>query len=334
VHAAGSIVEGSMARPLRIEYQGACYHVTARGNERRRIYRTKSDYLRFKRYLNEAQEKHGYILHCYVLMPNHYHLLMETPNGNLSKVMHYIGGSYANYFNIRNRRIGHLFQGRYKAIVIDRDSYLLELSRYLHLNPVRAQLAKNPGEYAYSSYRSYTSDARESMVCRDLILGMVGGRGSEAMQRYRDFVDEAVPLEQESPLKQVHAGAILGRESFVEEVLARVGEKVLQSAETSQRRALRTGPRVGDVLDMVRAGFGVSREQVLTENRGNGRKAAIYLLKKHTGMTNGEIGELFGGLTYSAVAKVCGRFSKSLATDAALRAKLRVIEREMSKVKG
>ena len=99
--------------------------------------------------MEEAQEKYGYLLHCYVLMTNHYHLIIETPRANLSSVMHYINSSYTNYINIKKRRSGHLFQGRYKAILIDRDSYLLELSRYLHLNPVRAKMVERPEDYPY-----------------------------------------------------------------------------------------------------------------------------------------------------------------------------------------
>ncbi|MGV8149826.1 MAG: transposase, partial [Alkaliphilus sp.] len=126
-----------MARPLRIEYEGALYHITTRGNERKKIYYAEADYEKFKSYLKDAQNKYGYLLHCYALMTNHYHLLIETPYANISKVMHYINGSYTSYLNKKRERSGHLFQGRYKAILVDQDSYLLELSRYIHLNPVR-----------------------------------------------------------------------------------------------------------------------------------------------------------------------------------------------------
>jgi REP element-mobilizing transposase RayT len=119
-----------MARPLRIEYEGAFYHVTARGNDRKNICFAKSDYEKFKAYLKEAQEKYGYLLHCYVLMANHYHLLIETPRGNPSRVMHYVNASYTNFINRKRKRAGHLFQGRYKAILIEHDSYL-EISAIL-----------------------------------------------------------------------------------------------------------------------------------------------------------------------------------------------------------
>src|SRR5512136_2688119 len=116
-----------MARPLRIEYEGAFYHVTSRGNERRNIFFSRSDYYKFLSYLEAAQGKYHFLLHCYVLMPNHYHLLLETPSPNLRQVLHYLNGSYTNFVNLKRGHCGHLFQGRYKAILVDRDNYLLEL---------------------------------------------------------------------------------------------------------------------------------------------------------------------------------------------------------------
>ena len=140
-----------MARPLRIIYEGAFYHVTARGNERRRIFLSHRDYEKFLSYLAEAVHKYGVILHAFVLMANHYHLIVETPKGNLSSFMHSLNSAYTTYFNIKRRRAGHLFQGRYKALLIDVDNYLLELSRYIHLNPVRAGMTERPEAYRYSS---------------------------------------------------------------------------------------------------------------------------------------------------------------------------------------
>ena len=146
---------GRMSRPLRIEFAGLFYHVTARGNERKKVFVSQRDYARFKEYLAIARERFGCVLHAYVLMGNHYHFLLETTEANLSKVMHYLNGSYTTYFNVKRKRSGHLFQGRYKSIVVDRDSYLLELSRYIHLNPVRAGIKERPEEYPHSSYGCY-----------------------------------------------------------------------------------------------------------------------------------------------------------------------------------
>jgi REP element-mobilizing transposase RayT len=169
-----------MARPIRIEFEGAVYHVTSRGNERRKIFFSRKDYEKFKEYIVEAKEKYRFILHGYVLMTNHYHLLIETPEKNLSKIMHHINSSYTTYTNVKRKRSGHLFQGRFKAIVVDKDSYLLELSRYLHLNPVRAKIAERPEDYPYSSYKTYTLPQGEALVTRTTILEMFTTREAEA----------------------------------------------------------------------------------------------------------------------------------------------------------
>ncbi|SPF44950.1 transposase (fragment) [Syntrophobacter sp. SbD1] len=165
-----------MARPLRIEYEGAFYHVTARGNERWKIFFMKKDYDKFKEYIEAAEINFGFILHAYVLMTNHYHLIVETPQKNLGRIMHYLNSSYTTYVNIKRKRNGHLFQGRYKAILVDKDNYLLELSRYVHLNPVRANMTQKPEDYPYSSYRSYVGDAAESIVNPDSVLRMLTPR--------------------------------------------------------------------------------------------------------------------------------------------------------------
>jgi REP element-mobilizing transposase RayT len=144
-----------VARPLRIEYPGAFYHVTSRGNERRTVFQSNRDREKYLSYLESAHERYGAVIHVYCLMGNHYHLLLETPRANLSKILHYINGAYTTYFNIKRSRSGHLFQGRFKGILVDKDEYCKELSRYVHLNPVRAGMVKAPLEYPWSSYRYF-----------------------------------------------------------------------------------------------------------------------------------------------------------------------------------
>ena len=322
-----------MARPLRIEYEGAFYHVTSRGNERKKIYYAKADYEKFKSYLKEAQEKYGYLLHCYVFMPNHYHLLIETPRGNMSKVMHYINGSYTSYINRKRGRSGHLFQGRYKAIIIDRDSYLLELSRYIHLNPVRAKIVLKPEDYDYSSYRSYVSRNREEIVHRDLILEMISKDGYYASSRYRDFVEKAMGQELENPLKDVYGGMILGAQGFIKQALAKLKEDTFKREEISYRRELQVDYRSDDVIESIAAYFNVSRDE-LFENKREYRNITTYLIKKYTGLTNKQIGQLFGHITYSAVGKAYQRFSTKLAKDRPLRKMVEEIMTKMSHVKG
>jgi len=178
-----------MARPLRIEYSGAFYHITSRGNERKAVFKSERDREKLLSYLGSATERYAAIVHVYCLMDNHYHLLMETPAGNLSQIMHHINGAYTTYFNAKRERSGHLFQGRYKAILIEADEYAKELSRYIHLNPVRAGMCAHPEEYPWSSCRYYTVERKApEWLQRGFILGYFGQNLSDSMQPYRDFM--------------------------------------------------------------------------------------------------------------------------------------------------
>ena len=172
-----------MARPLRIEYEGACYHVMARANEGKRIFRSKGDFERFQWYLREAKERFGCVYHCYVVMGTHYHVLVETPEGNLNRVVQYVNGSYAAYWNVKSGRGGPVFRGRYKAILVERDAYFLELSRCLHLNPVRAQMVERPEEYERFSPHRFASNFKTPHL---VIHGALDFRISEteAMQLF------------------------------------------------------------------------------------------------------------------------------------------------------
>ena len=142
-----------MARPLRIEYDGALYHITSRGNERKAIFRDDEDRKNFLDNLLKVDERFNWICHAYCLMNNHYHLIIETPDGNLSGGMRQLNGIYTQYFNRRHKRAGHIFQGRYKAVLIEKESYLLEVSRYVVLNPVRAKAVETPEDWQWSSYK-------------------------------------------------------------------------------------------------------------------------------------------------------------------------------------
>jgi putative transposase len=321
-----------MARPLRIQYENAFYHITGRGNEKKRIFLARSDYVKFKEYLKEAQLKYGFIVHCYVLMGNHYHLIGETPRANLSAVMHSINGAYTTYFNKKRKRSGHLFQGRYKAILIDHDSYLLELSRYVHLNPVRTSLAERPEEYAYSSYRSYILPEQDDVVSRDRVWSMISGDRETAPARYREFVEEAIPGAQETPLAKTYGGMILGGKDFVRHTLQGVKEGHLDRKEISSRRALASPLEIGDIINVVKDGLHVPEEELM--KRGTARNVAIYLTKLRSGYTNREIGEYFGHISYSAVTRICERLERAMKTERDLGDKVSKLLVLMSNIKG
>ena len=322
-----------MARPLRIEYEGALYHVTSRGNEGRKIYFAKSDYNKFIDYLEAAQEKYHYLLHGYVLMTNHYHLLLETPSANLNRAMHYINGSYTNYINLKRSHRGHLLQGRYKAILVDRDNYLLELSRYVHLNPVRAKMVERPEDYPYSSYRAFICKGKEGIVYRDLLLGMMAEDERKAVKLYKDFVDKAIGIEMESPLKNVYGGIILGKKKFIKDTLGRLKEEDIQRKGISHGREFKKQYDVQEIVDKTAAFFNMAPYEIAEKRNKEIRHTVIYLIKRYTGSTNGQIGQYFGGLSDFAVAKICQRFLEKLRKDKALEKKVEKVIFELSNVK-
>ena len=169
-------------------YPNAFYHVTSRGNERKDIFKSIQDRDKFLTYLHTATERYGAVVHVYCLMSNHYHLLFETPDGNLSQIMRHINGAYTNYYNTKRNRAGHLFQGRYKAILVEADEYAAELSRYIHLNPVRARMVGEPEAYRWSSFKAYIGESEApEWLKTDFILGYFGSKG-HAENEYHSIV--------------------------------------------------------------------------------------------------------------------------------------------------
>ena len=323
-----------MARPLRLEFEGAFYHVTARGNERKNIYTGETDYQKFLTYVKEAQKKYGMVVHAYVLMTNHYHLLLETPEANLSRAMHHINSSYTTYINVKQKRCGHLFQGRYKSILIERDSYLTELSRYIHLNPVRAGLVDRPEAYQYSSYLAYTTSKGDYIANSDLVLGALSADKKEARAKYKTFVEAAIGKEMESPVRNSYGGIMLGKERFIKETLKRIKKDYLSKGEVAQRKALRNIYGMDEILDHVAAKYKATTAEILKGKPALAKKTAIYLIRKNSGLSNREVGTRFGGLSYSAVAKICKRLEDEIKRSPSVRKVVAGIERNMSNVKG
>lgn len=322
-----------MARALRIEFEGALYHITSRGNERRKIFFSKTDYDKFLHYVAEAKKKYGINIHCYVLMSNHYHLVVETPEANLSRAMHHINSSYTTYVNIKRKRSGHLFQGRFKAIVVDCDNYLAELSRYIHLNPVRAKMVEKPDEYPYSSYKSYITKNGNELLTQDLILNLISNNKSHSREEYRRFVESAMGRENDDPLKDTYGGIILGKTKFIKEILRQVKETSLKVEEISNRKAMKSLYNMTEIIDFLENYYNVSRREIIENKYSELRRIAIYLIKENTGSTNTEIGNYFGGISYSAVAKSYERFKRRLKITRKLKGKIRKIKQELSKVK-
>jgi putative transposase len=209
-----------MARPLRIEYEGALYHVMSRGNARNRIYLDDQDRTRFTDLLAEVCKRFNWCCHAYCLMGNHYHLLIETPEANLSDGMRHLNGVYTQSFNRVHRRVGHIFQGRYKGILVEKEGYLLELIRYIVLNPVRAGMVHSADDWQWSSHRFMLGIEASSWFSTTWVLGQFGSPESSARQYYRNFVDRH--SDNESFIKAAKDKQILGSRAFIEKALARI----------------------------------------------------------------------------------------------------------------
>lgn len=207
-----------MARPLRIEFDGAVYHVTSRGNARKPIYKDDEDRGMFLDVLHQVNARFNWLCHAYCLMNNHYHLVIETPDGNLSKGMRQLNGIYTQRFNRKHHRVGHIFQGRYKALVIDREGYLLEVCRYVVLNPVRARAVQKPQDWRWSSYRGTAGmETAHKCLTTDWLLAQFGSRKGQSESRYREFVREGIG--QKGIWDKVKAQSVLGEDDFAERMV-------------------------------------------------------------------------------------------------------------------
>ncbi len=228
-----------MARPLRLEFTGALYHITSRGNARNDIYQDDEDRVNWLELLNNVCDRFNWICHAYCLMDNHYHVVVETVEGNLSKGMRQLNGVYTQTFNRRHHRVGHVFQGRYKAILVEKDSYLLELSRYVVLNPVRARMVKDVADWPWSSYLA-TMNQAPSLECLQVnwLLAQFGSEREKAIIRYQNFVRAGIGL---PPVwEKLKSQIFLGNEGFVEKLQAQIksGSGNLAEIPKAQRRPL------------------------------------------------------------------------------------------------
>jgi putative transposase len=203
-----------MVRPIRIEFPGAIYHITSRGNQKQRIFLDQRDFRSFSATLAVVVMRHKWVVHAHCLMPNHYHLLIETPEAKLSVGMKYLNGVYAQAFNRRHDRVGHALQGRFKAILVDKESYLLELCRYIVLNPVRAGLVTQPGEWKWSSYAATIGRApKPRFLDVAWVLSQFGRDTRSSRKNYREFV--LAGRQGTSPWENLVGGALLGSERFI-----------------------------------------------------------------------------------------------------------------------
>jgi REP element-mobilizing transposase RayT len=308
-----------MSRPLRIQYPHAHYHICCRGNERRRLFWEKKDYERFCVLLEEAATRFELRVFAFVLMTNHVHLMIETPLGNLSRAMHWIKTGYSVWINRSRGRAGHLFQGRYHSVIIEDESHYLELSRYIHLNPVRAGMVKLPEGYEWSSCRDYVNrKQRWTWVDREPVLSELGGRGRKRHERYREFLRAGLTLKDED-IASFRRGWILGSDEFRSWLADTFSPDDKGEIAGMKELAINEMPPVEE----AKRSLGLALEKVLPELAEH-RGTMMYLLCR-MGYRLREIGALFG-VSFSAVSQNTRRYSVE-------KKEFALLERAMSNVK-
>jgi putative transposase len=310
-----------MARPLRIEYPGAFYHVTSRGNDQKDIFKSRKDREKFLDYLGTATERYGAQIHAFCLMSNHYQLLLETPQGNLSQIMRHINGAYTTYFNAKRKRAGHFFQGRYKALLVEENSYATELSRYIHLNPVRAGITEKPEDYPWSSYGGFTGKSKVANWMRtDFILGYFADSKREVQRRYRRFAEDPLRRDQENSLQATVASTLLGSPAFIHEI---------REKHLGQLEADRDIPAVKELSPRCSLELTIAAvERADIQDEGMVRKLSIHYCHRYSGAKLREIGERFM-MSDAAVWQASRRVKQKAERDKVLKEMTKRVEHQL-----
>jgi REP element-mobilizing transposase RayT len=312
-----------MARPLRIEFPGALYHVTARGDRRERIYTSDVDRGRFLELLAREVGQQHWLLYAYCLMDNHYHLLVETPEANLVRGMRRLNGAYTQWFNRRHGLVGHVLQGRYKAILVEKDSHLLELARYVVLNPVRANAVREPVSYAWSSYRATLGAAPcPAWLSAAQLLAWFSTDACSARNAYLRFVAEGTDAP--APWTGLREQIYLGSEAFLRFATRASPPARAAGIPRGQLQPLR--PTADAVLDSVARAHAIPRLAALSGKHPQAFKHAVYLLRRQANLALAEVGRL-AGVSTARVSQIQHEIEAG-APAPALKAMLRELEIE------
>jgi REP element-mobilizing transposase RayT len=275
-----------MARKPRVEFDGAFYHVIVRGNQRQRTFHDDQDHQSYLQRIEHYRQRYGFRLYAYVLMVNHVHLLIETKRVGLSKIMQGIQGSYTQKYNRRHKKVGHLFQGRYQAILCDRDAYLFELVRYIHLNPARLKVPDNPWRYRWSSHGAYLGKPNPVKVDAEAVLSQFGSTLGSSRRAYQRFMEEGLKQGHEEKYYETIDQRFLGEERFLSEVAERseAREVEIRGKKVSFARLLEAISQAQAVEGPVLLRAGRQRRWVAA------RAQLAYLGRQWCGLTTKEMG--------------------------------------------
>ncbi|MGQ9618407.1 MAG: hypothetical protein ACUVUG_05530 [Candidatus Aminicenantia bacterium] len=315
-----------MARPLRIEIEGGVYYVFSKAIERKHLFKDRKDFLMFVSFLKESKERFGLIIYAYALIRDSYYLVIETPIGNLSRAMHYLNTTYTVYYNNKYSRNGPLFRGRYKSYIVDKETFLPELTRYIHLIPYLEGESKRPQRYPYSSLSDYLHPKKDEFIDVMAVLNFFSRRKRDAMKKYKEFIEEGIRGKLVNPLDFVSGRTVIGAPEFAEELKNKIWkgkEKILIEKMIEPEKIIEI------VCRFFRTGFSELKKRRKKDFR---RQSLIFLLSRKSGLKLQDIGELFG-IGYSAVSQSINKFKQELEQDRELARNFKLLEERISRIR-
>lgn len=323
-----------IARPLRIQFKDAWYHVMNRGAGRRAVFLNDSHRRYFLFLLDEISQVYGIEVHVYCLMGNHYHLVIHTPHGNLSEAMRHLNSRYTRYFNRTMKKDGALFRGRYKAIVVSAEEYLLRLSRYIHLNPLKAKLVTDLQQYRWSSFRSYIGRRQTLQTLKtDEVLKRFKQRKFKGS--YKKFVETGNDAELDEFYSKTQFKPVLGEENYCEAIFEHLKKQSLSSEIVGADNII-VAPTLKTILKAVADHFGVDTKQIFRCDKrvkNKERRVAILLCREIGGITLEEIGQVMGNVTYTTISKTVSRAKADKAITKDIRKIKSKLEKSTSRMK-
>lgn len=320
-----------MSRPLRIEFPGAWYHIMNRGRRYESIFSDKKDYQMFIDLMMEISEMWNVNIAAYCLMTNHYHILLQTPNGNISRCMRHLNGVYTQRYNRRYKLDGQLFRGRYKSILVGNDEHLIQIVRYIHKNPVKAGRVKEMSQYKWSSYNGYLSNSDKwKWLYKGLIVSMIAPQEQGRLKTLKEFMQQDNSENIKRLFSSKNRPSIFGSEEFIKKIKSQYYTNK-KSYEVPESKKI--SPESDTIIKAVCEHYGVPFNVLLETRRGQfnePRNIAVYLLRQIRGDSLLEIGELFGIRAYSTVSSIIRRIAKMERTEKKIRDQITKLRRDIT----
>jgi len=302
-----------MGRQLRILFPGAVYHVTSRGNERKNIFKDDMDRKMLLKLVSRAMKKFGFKVFAFVLMTNHYHFLFKCENTNLPLIMQFINTGYGIYFNRKYKRSGHLFQGRYKSILVEHGPDIKEVVRYIHLNPIRAGMVEKLTEYEWSSHGQYNGTRENGIAAPEHVLVYFSETMKDAAEKYEEYMAEGSWKDKDGDVIGAYGRYIIGGDDFIKKIKLMIKDRKL-CAEIDNRNDLKKAYPAHEIINSAARYYGMTENELITKKGkwNPGKRVLIYLLNRDGGLNNTAIAGLLNCLHSSGIGRIILKVSKEI----------------------